>query len=371
MRRLARVFLYLSAILWTVTLLSPLVSPAWAEINGNCEATIKGVDVRGRSSTSASDAIDVDENEVVGVAMTSPAGFASHKIDLEIAGVRRTVSSKTDDGDKQWSGSVNVKDYAWAGAGLYKVIGSATLSDGSSCSGAALINVTRNPLTTVAGGAAVATTAVGVVGVGGSAAFSSLQGIRAGRKVEEWITDEVESVGTGPKEPEKAGPPMTEEQRDFWAWMDVYDLFFGPFLRPVGMWPPPCFVLVLPALLLTGAAMAVPGGASSAPSGVRLRRVPWRPRIRLGGLLGGLLAGAGIVVLLQQYAVTPLTRSLAIEGLVIGLVVGLVLPSLVQVWSVMHINGAIARGERRLNEAMAQAGRPPESGQAPPAEPQP
>jgi hypothetical protein len=369
MRRLGRAFLYLSAILWTVTLLSPFVSPAWAEINGNCEASIKGIDVRDRSSTSAGDAIDVDDNEVVSVGMTSPTGFASHKIDLEIAGVRRTVSSKTDDGDTSWSGSVNVKDYAWAGAGLYKVIGSATLSDGSSCSGAALINVTRNPLTTVAGAAAAATTAVGAVGVGTSAAASSLQGIRAGRKVEEWIMDEVASGGTEPK-PQKARP-MTEEEKDFWAWMDVYDLFFGPFLRPVGMWPPPCFALVLPALLLTGAAMAVPGGAPSAPSGVRLRRVPWRPRIRLGPLLGGLLAGAGIVVLLQQYAVTPLTRSLAIEGLVIGLVVGLVLPSLVQVWSVMHINGTIAKAERRLNEALAKAGPPPESDQAPPAEPQP
>ena len=199
MRRLARQLLYLSAILWSVALLSTLVSPAWAEVDGNCEATIKGVDVRGRSSTSPGDAIDVDDNEVVAVAMTSPAGFASHKIDLEIAGVRRTVSSQTDDGDTQWSGSVNVNDYAWAGAGLYKVIGSATLSDGSSCSGAALINVTRNPLTTVVGGAAAATTAVGVVGVGMSAAASSLQGIRAGRKVEKWITDEMETaVGARP-----------------------------------------------------------------------------------------------------------------------------------------------------------------------------
>ena len=79
MRRLARRLLYLSAILWIVTLLSPFVSPAWAEIDGNCEATIKGVDVRGRSSTSAGDAIDVDDNEVVAVAMTSPAAAQAHR----------------------------------------------------------------------------------------------------------------------------------------------------------------------------------------------------------------------------------------------------------------------------------------------------
>ncbi len=97
------------------------------------------------------------------------------------------------------------------------------------------------------------------------------------------------------------------------------------------------------------------GGQPPAPErGERLPRVGWRPRISAAALLGGLLAGAGIVVLLQQYAVAPLTRSLAIEGLVIGLVVGLVLPSLIRVWSVIHVNGAIARAERRLNEAPAQ-----------------
>jgi hypothetical protein len=356
-RRLGRAFLYLSAILWTVTLLSPFVSPTWAEINGNCEASIKGIDVRDRSSTSAGDAIDVDENEVVSVGMTSPTGFASHKIDLEIAGVRRTVSSKTDDGDTSWSGSVNVKDYAWAGAGLYKVIGWATLSDGSSCSGAALINVTRNPLTTVAGGAAAAATAVGVVGVGASAAASSLQGIRAGRKVEAWSSDQIQG-------PWQATWEFTNQEQE----PEVTVPSDEP-LTPI--WIGCCLTLAFPALLLTAAAMAMPGGAPSAPSGLRLQRVPWRPRITGAGLLGGLLGGAGIVVLLQQYAVTPLTRSLAIEGLVIGLAVGLVIPSLVRVWSVMHINGAIAKAERRLNEAAAKAGPPPESGQAPPAEPQP
>ena len=70
-------------------------------------------------------------------------------------------------------------------------------------------------------------------------------------------------------------------------------------------------------------------------------------------------------------AVNLLTRSLAIEGLVIGLAVGLVVPSLVNVWSVIHVNGAIARAERQLNEALAQAGPTPEGSQTPPAEPQP
>jgi hypothetical protein len=110
MKRLARRLLLLSMILWMVTLLSATVQPVWADIAGDCEASIAGANVRGRSASDAGDAIDVEEDQVVGVAMTSTTGFQSHKIDLEIAGVSRTVSSKTDDGDTQWTGDVNVKD---------------------------------------------------------------------------------------------------------------------------------------------------------------------------------------------------------------------------------------------------------------------
>jgi hypothetical protein len=210
--------------------------------------------------------------------------------------------------------------------------------------------VKGNPLTTVAGVAAAASTAVGVAGVGASGAASALEGIRGGRKVEEWILDEVDKVG---RKEEEAPPPQAT---------------FEPVVAP----HPCCYYIVLPALLLTATAMVTGGGSPRASDqGVQLPRTPWRPKLSAAGLLGGLLAGAGIVVLLQQYAVAPLTRSLAIEGLVIGLVVGLVLPSLVRVWSVIYVNGSITRAERRLNEALAQADPPPEGGQVPPAEPQP
>jgi hypothetical protein len=268
------------------------------------------------------------------------------------------VASDTDDGDTQWSSTVNVNDYAWLGAGLYKVSGTATLSDGSTCSGAALINVTRNPLTTVAGGVATAATAAGVVGVGASSVASARNGARGSRKVEEWIVDEIEKAGSPPPGGE---PPsqLSEEQ----AWIETIDVFGAPF--GVRM---PCAILIIPALLLTGASMAMPQGQAPAPKGLRLRRVGWLPRITLVGVLGGLLAGVGIVTLLQQFGVTPLTGTLAIVGLVGGLAVGVILPSLVNLWSVMRINSAIASGERRLGEALAKS-RP--GGQEPPAEAQP
>ena len=123
-----------------------------------------------------------------------------------------------------------------------------------------------------------------------------------------------------------------------------------------------CHFWVLPALLLTGAAMAAGAGPPSAPKqGVRLPRVGWRPRISAVGLVGGLLAGAGIVVLLQQYAVVYPTRAVAIEGLVGGLALGLIIPSLLRVFAVRRVNRAMARAERRLNAASAQ--------QPPPATP--
>lgn len=354
MTRLVRRLVLLSTFLWMAALLFASAPSAWAEITGNCEATLKGVNVRDRSSSNASDAIDVDEDEVVNVTFNSPAGFASHKIRLEFAGVRTTVSDKADDGSNQFTDSVNVRDYARWGAGLYKVIGEAVLTDGSTCSGAVLVNVDRNPLSTVAGIAAAGTTAVGAVGVAASSAASALEGARGGRKVEDWIVDEIETL------PKRApADPMADE--------------YYPYPPAPSTWTPAwfCGFFALPALILTTAAMATGGGQPVSRADVRLPRATWRPRITVVSVLGGLLAGAGIVVLLQQYAVAPLTLTLAILGLAIGLAVGIVLPSLIRVWSVTHVNGKVAGAERRLNQAIAQrSGGPPAGGQ-PPAGDQP
>jgi len=367
MKRLARRLLVLSALLWIFTLFTAAAAPAYAEVTGNCDATFKGVDVKTRDSGKTGDAVEVDENEVVNVGFTSPAGFTAHKIQIQIAGITTTVSDEDDDGSNSFSDSYNVKDYAKWGTGYYKVIGKATLNDGSTCSGALLVKVTKGALETPAGIAATATTAVGAAMVLGSAGASVVQGRSASRKIEEWIADEIEQEGQRDQQRERE----EETERELRAWDDMYDLFFGAFLPWFF-----CFLLVLPALILTGATMAMPGGAPAASGGLHLKRVPWRPRISGLGLLGGLLGGAGLVVMLQQFAVTPLTGEMAIEGLVCGLIVGLLLPTLVQTWTIMGLNRKIGSGERRLSQAMGLTGQrpvspPPEQPpQEPPSEPQ-
>lgn len=350
MSGLARRFLLLSAFLWAFALLSPAVAPAWADIEGNCEATFKGVDIRGLD-TSAGDAIDVDEDEVVEATFTSPAGFASHDVDLKILGISWNVASGTDDGGTSWTETVRIDDYNWATSGLYEVTGSATLSDGSTCSGAALINVTKNPLTTVAGAAAAATMAVGVGGVAASSVNTAVQGRRASRKIEDWVANEIESPGGGQQR------SQSDLMSGFNATLDTLDLF-GPLFSF-------CLLAALPGLILTGAAMATPEGGQPPPSGARLRRASWKPRITVVGMLGGLLGGLGAAVLLQQYGVSPLTPAQAVVGLLAGLAAGIIIPSLVHLWSVMRVNGKIADAEGRLMQGPAPGPGPQDSGDPP------
>lgn len=337
MKHLSRRLLYLSAVLWLLSIMFPLASPAWAEIDGNCGATFKGVDVSGLDSGKESDAIDVADNEVVAVNMTSSGGFASHEIKLEIAGVSRTISSQTDDGDTQWSDTVNVKDYAWMGAGLYKVSGNATLTDGSTCSGAALINVDRFPLTTVAGGVATAGTVVGLMAVVSSAGAAVREGGRTSAKIEDWVGNQLEKAANAPP----AGPKPEPE----WTIFDeIMALFSGPF--------GPCLMIAIPGLILTGVAMVTP--QSDEPTGGRrLPRARWLPRFTVAGVLGGLLAGLGVAVLLQQFAVMPLTLTLLIECLVVGVIIGIVLPSIGKLWSVLRVNATVRNAEQRLRAAVA------------------
>jgi hypothetical protein len=332
-RRFRRLLLATTAALGLSTL-PALALLASADVNGNCEAAINGVDVRGRSSTSAGDAIDVKEHTAVPVTMSSAEGITHLRIQLEFGGFRRTVRDEPTSGTS-WQNTVPVDDYAEYGVGLYKVIGQSD-GPGGNCSGSALINVSGNPLTTVAGGIAAGITALGGVGLATVMATSAMEGRAQARTAEERIMDEIENIGRREKELEDV-VLLQHLQFEYCGWF------------------------VLPALLLTGAAMAGGGGPPpAAQPSTRLPRAGWRPRISAVAVIAGLLVGAGVVVLLQQYAVLYPTRTVAIGGLVAGLAVGLILPSVGRLFAISRVNRVIARVERRLNQA------PPQQPPAPP-----
>jgi hypothetical protein len=348
MRGICRLVLAITAAL-TLSTLPALALLSSADVNGDCSAAINGVDIRGLSSSNAGDAIEVKEHTAVPVTMQSAAGITHLKVQIEFAGARWTVRDEPTSGTS-WENTVPVDKYAKWGVGLYKVVGQSEGPAGT-CSGSALVRVVGNPLTTVVGAAAAGITALGAVGLAAAGASSALGGQAEARTAEEWVTDQIERAGQ-----------IDKEQEDV------------QFIH-ANMWDY-CFWFVLPGLLLTGAAMAAGAGPPPTPKkGTRLPRVGWRPRISVAGLVGGLLAGAGTVVLLQQYAVVYPTRAVAIEGLVGGLALGLVIPSLLRVFAVGRVNRAIARAERRLNAALAQQ-QPPTTQTEPrvdeaPAEPPP
>ena len=346
------------------------VQSAHAEVSGPCVASIAGVDVAGVDSGNRDDDIHVDEHAQVVVGAVSPVGFESHKIQLEFAGRRWTVSEEDDNGSNSWTGTVNVDDYA--SVGLYKVVGVSTLSDGTTCTGAAMVDVGGNPLTTLVGAGAAVLAAVGTVGALATttvAATRSRGPLSAFDDFENTLMRDLETVDLSDEEPpseqaaeevdggEDGGEEVSrlpnESRREAEARHNIEDfLWTGTGFSCL------CFaalaVVMMPLMALTGGGAGAPSGGEQPPtSGAekprRLPRAPWRPRITLLGLVSGFLAGAGIVVLLQQYSIQYPTLGAIITWVLIGtLVYGIVLPTLGFTVGWLRINARISRLEKEI-----------------------
>lgn len=141
------------------------IPSAFADIDGPCQATIAGENVKGRGTGALSDAIVVEKDATVPVSMSAGSEISYLKVQIEFAGISWTVHDEPSTGSS-WAKEVNVDDYAKYGVGLYKVVGSS--SGGVSCSGAALVKVKGNPLTTVAGIAGLVVALGGIAGVAGA-----------------------------------------------------------------------------------------------------------------------------------------------------------------------------------------------------------
>jgi hypothetical protein len=143
----------------TATLSWAAVPPAGAQVSGPCTATINGQDVA--TATSPAKAIEVAHDDTIVVSGTDSTGAPYTKIKLRFPPLPDvTVYDEPNDGGETWGGSVDVKDYATWGVGLYQVSGGT-----DDCTGKAWIKVTgKSPFTTVASGVGLGLGAVGAVG---------------------------------------------------------------------------------------------------------------------------------------------------------------------------------------------------------------
>lgn len=150
-----------------------LAAGAGATIDGPCSASINGVDVKNQSATSASGAIVVANDANVPVTMSASKPISNLQVRISLMGLGRTVKSGPASGTS-WARVVNVGDYSFWGVGLYQVTGSST-GAGLSCSGTAIVRVEGSPLATPAGWAGIGLTAVGAIGLLGTA-LAALRG---------------------------------------------------------------------------------------------------------------------------------------------------------------------------------------------------
>jgi hypothetical protein len=316
---------------------------AHADIEGPCSASIAGVDVAGLDPNDPGDAIDVDYEDDVVVSMSSSEGFRSHTIELEFARYLNgdaTVEDREDAGETSFTKTVDVSDWAWAGVGLYKVKGKATLTDGTTCKGAALIDVGgRHPLITIAGGVSalvgvvVTTLAVAAFFAGASGTPGSLNAIRQ-------MVEAAETQGAEAAQERARMTSSTGLLGGMIGWLSILAI----------------------SLVMTPLMMAAGGGSGDAPSGdaqpaattppesTRLPRAPWLPRITVLGIIYGLLVGIAGVVLLQQFSVVYSDLWVAIGLLAAGVAVyGLLLPTMAYTVAWLRMNRHVDEVERALN----------------------
>jgi hypothetical protein len=187
----------------------------------------------------------------------------------------------------------------------------------------------------------------------GATVGAAAEAVGKPKKIEEWVTDEIEKVGHQPaavNEPPPSLPPP----------------YYSSGLWPFGL----CFWWLVPAMLLTGLMMmgllptSAMGGGSGGTGGtsLRLKRATWAPRISVVGLIGSVLFGLGFTVFLQQSGEVFPDEGTFLQYIAAGVVVGIIVPSLIRVVTVMRVNRAIGAAETRLASARADA---PPTGAAP------
>ena len=310
MRGLRRILGCLAIVLGAGLLLG---APASAQTAGPCSATIDYYDVRNYSTPSS--AKQVEEGQTIRIAARAPVPPTSelfYRVDLELAGRSWTIERGQSTGNL-WSTNVNVDTYRDHAVGIFKVNAYTTFRDGPECYGIAYVEIEGDgALSTTAGQAA----AGGAVLAAGGLAVS---GGNAGKEV--------------PLEGEFAGA-RDDAARSTEHWQ-----------RPVVACSTTLVVAAAATLLALASdaghrALAAVGGFAMAP---QPRRIRFRPLFSIVGMASGVVLALSLVVLLHQSGEIYPTRAVVLIAAAVGLLGGILLPSLMRLWAVRRHNARVAR----------------------------
>jgi len=270
-------------------------------LDGGCTASANG---RDPVTMTAKDPLVVHKGERVDVTGTVPAAIAAQPADqiqslttIHVSLVEGLIETSTEahpGTGPQWGDSVAVDDYLKWGVGLYKVDGTAS-GDGWVCSGDGYVKLDDgSPLGKPVGQAAAALT---VLGAGGA--------VLASRRP--WSTEAAARARS-------TGPTAKEVKADFKA--DAERLLGvedkpqpQPFVEWLGNLGCGVFGLIAMALfaLPAGVVGAAAAPAAAAGAGAGTGRRVWLRGHPIAGFLSGVVAGLGLTVLAQQFAIWPLT----------------------------------------------------------------
>ena len=270
-------------------------SGCYADVNGRIPGTM-----------TRTNPLVVSQGESVSVSGTVPPSIASLPpdqiqsqtvIQVSIIEPLGKVSSESRGGTgPSWGGSVGVDQYLKFGVGLYKVTGNASGTPGWTCAASGYIKLDGNPLSKPAGLAGAALTVVGAGAAAASARGKPEDGVSAspGPTADEVKDDfgrDVDNVlgikpDTGTEVAANAGCA-----------------FFSVLLIILGA------LEGADALMMYDDALGPLGLAAAA--GKAKKRI-WAKGHPIAGFFSGLVAGLGLTILAQQFALWPFTITTAI-----------------------------------------------------------
>jgi putative component of membrane protein insertase Oxa1/YidC/SpoIIIJ protein YidD len=270
-------------------------------VTNGCTATING---RDPATMDQDHPLVVRKHGVVQVRGTVPPAIAAQgssiksntHIKVSIVSGLFEPTTKDDPGTgPTWGGTKAVDDYLKYGVGLYKVTGVATGS-GWSCEGSGYVELKDgNPLGKPVGGGAGVAILLGLLG----AAASSRGG-------------EPDAPAASPSSDGEGDEPVTphgDSMEEHFAAEEAERIIIKPNPGEEGMAGLACLVLIIIAIGAAFAGSDIGAGAVGAVPAARRQRTSrvWSHGHPVMGFISGLILGLGLTILLQQFAVWPLT----------------------------------------------------------------